>query len=377
MKNFSYKYRIYPTKEQQEKIWININGARYVYNALLADTKEQYESSGKSKIKNVTSLYEDYKNLFLKECDQNALGYARRHLESAYKNFFREVKKHQKVGFPKFKSYYRASWSYSTAKNTKSNNIKVAEGKIKLPKISPIKIVLHRELPKDCRIISVTISETRSGKYYASIGVEVPDDYFENIDYHTGNSVGLDLGVKDFVITSDGDKYPNLHALNKAKKQLVKVDRALARKAKGSHGRIKAKIKRAKAYEHLQNQRKVYIHQVSKDIVTKYDSIGIEDLNVKGMLSNHKLAKAVSDVSLYEFTRQLEYKADWYGKKVIKVDRFYPSSQTCNSCGYRLTGDDKLTLSDREWTCPKCGTHHDRDINAAKNILDTSLTMEK
>ena len=376
MKNFSYKYRIYPNKEQQEKIWININGARYVYNALLADAKEQYESTGKSKIKNVTFLYEDTKNLFLKDCDSIALSYAKRQLDTAYKNFFRGIKKHQKIGFPKFKSYYKASWSYTTKKDKKSNNIKISDGKIKLPKISPIKIVLHRDLPKDCRIISVTISETRSGKYYASIGVEVPDDYFENIDYHTGNNVGLDLGVKDFVITSDGDKYPNLHAINKAKKRLVKADRALARKAKGSHGRIKAKIKRAKAYEHLQNQRKAYINQVSKDIVSKYDNIGIEDLNVKGMLSNHKLAKAVSDVSLYEFTRQLEYKADWYGKKVIKIDRFYPSSQTCNSCGYRLTGEDKLTLSDREWDCPNCGKHHDRDINAAKNILDNAMTIK-
>jgi len=376
MKNFSYKYRIYPNKEQQEKIWININGARYVYNTLLADAKEQYESTGKSKIKNVTFLYEDTKNLFLKDCDSIALSYAKRQLDTAYKNFFRGIKKHQKIGFPKFKSYYKASWSYTTKKDKKSNNIKISDGKIKLPKISPIKIVLHRDLPKDCRIISVTISETRSGKYYASIGVEVPDDYFENIDYHTGNNVGLDLGVKDFVITSDGDKYPNLHAINKAKKRLVKADRALARKAKGSHGRIKAKIKRAKAYEHLQNQRKAYINQVSKDIVSKYDNIGIEDLNVKGMLSNHKLAKAVSDVSLYEFTRQLEYKADWYGKKVIKIDRFYPSSQTCNSCGYRLTGEDKLTLSDREWDCPNCGKHHDRDINAAKNILDNAMTIK-
>jgi len=376
MKNFSYKYRIYPNKEQQEKIWININGDRYVYNTLLADAKEQYESTGKSKIKNVTFLYEDTKNLFLKDCDSIALSYAKRQLDTAYKNFFRGIKKHQKIGFPKFKSYYKASWSYTTKKDKKSNNIKISDGKIKLPKISPIKIVLHRDLPKDCRIISVTISETRSGKYYASIGVEVPDDYFENIDYHTGNNVGLDLGVKDFVITSDGDKYPNLHAINKAKKRLVKADRALARKAKGSHGRIKAKIKRAKAYEHLQNQRKAYINQVSKDIVSKYDNIGIEDLNVKGMLSNHKLAKAVSDVSLYEFTRQLEYKADWYGKKVIKIDRFYPSSQTCNSCGYRLTGEDKLTLSDREWDCPNCGKHHDRDINAAKNILDNAMTIK-
>jgi len=377
MKNFSYKYRIYPNKEQQEKIWININGSRYVYNYLLADAKEQYESTGKSKIKNVTFLYEDTKNLFLKDCDQNALGHSRRNLETAYKNFFRGIKKHQKIGFPKFKSYYKASWSYTTSKNIKSDNIKVVDGKIKLPKISPIKIVLHRDLPKDCRIISVTISETRSGKYYASIGVEVPDDYFQNIDYHTGNNVGLDLGVKDFVITSDGDKYPNLHAVNKAKKQIVKADRALARKAKGSHGRIKAKIKRAKAYEHLQNQRKTYINQVSKKIVVNYDNIGIEDLNVKGMLSNHKLAKAVADVSLYEFTRQLEYKADWYGKKVIKIDRFYPSSQTCNSCGYRLTGEDKLTLSDREWDCPNCGKHLDRDINAAKNILDNAMTIKE
>jgi len=370
MINFGRKYRIYPNKEQQEKIWININGARYVYNALLEDAKEQYESTGKSKIKHPSFVKNKEGNEFLSKCDFICLHYAERNLETAYKNFFRGIKKHQKVGFPKFKSYYTARWSYKTG------TVKFVDGKLKLPKISPIKTVLHRPLPNNCRIITAVISMNRSGKYYVSLSLEVPDDYFENIDYHTGNNVGLDLGVKDFVITSDGDKYPNLHAINKAKKRLVKADRALARKAKGSHGRIKAKIKRAKAYEHLQNQRKAYINQVSKKIVVNYDNIGIEDLNVKGMLSNHKLAKAVSDVSLYEFTRQLEYKADWYGKKVIKIDRFYPSSQTCNSCGYRLTGDNKLTLSDREWDCPNCGKHHDRDINAAKNILDNAMTIK-
>lgn len=375
MINFSYKYRIYPNKEQQESIWININGSRYMYNALLADAKEQYEETGKSKIKRYTDIIKLEGNSFLKKCDSNALSYAVKNLDAAYKNFFRGLKKHQKVGFPKFKSYYKANWSYKTKKDKKSNNIAIKDGKLKLPKISPIKIVMHRPLPDSCRIISATISEARSGKYFAAINFEVPDNYFDSIDYSTNKSVGLDLGVKDFVITSEGKKYPNLHAIQKAKKQLVKADRALARKQKGSHGRIKAKIKRAKAYEHLQNQRKAYLNEVSKELVMNFDKIAIEDLNVKGMVSNHKLAKAVSDVSLYEFTRQLSYKAEWYHKEVVKIDRFYPSSQTCHDCGYRLTKDNKLTLADREWVCPNCGKHHDRDINAAKNILKEGLTL--
>jgi len=377
MINFAYKYRIYPNKNQQEAIWININGARYVYNELLADAKAQYEETGKSKIKHYTAIVKKEGNDYLKKCDHFALHYAERNLGRAYDNFFRGIKKHQKIGFPKFKSYYKANWSYKTEKTKACNNISIKDGKIKLPKISPIKIVLNRPLPDSCRIITATISETRSGKYFVSLSLEVPDDYFDSIDYSTGKSVGLDLGVKDFVITSEGKKYPNLHAIQKAKKQLVKADRALARKQKGSHGRIKAKIKRAKAYEHLQNQRKAYLNEVSKELVMNYDKIAIEDLNVKGMLSNHKLAKAVSDVSLYEFTRQLSYKADWYHKEVVKIDRFYPSSQTCHDCGYRLTKDNKLTLSDREWVCPNCGKHHDRDINAAKNILDNAMTIKE
>lgn len=347
-----------------------------MYNALLADAKEQYEETGKSKIKHYTDIIKLDGNGFLKKCDSSALDSSRKNLDTAYKNFFMGLKKHQKVGFPKFKSYYKSTWSYKTRKNTVSNNIFIKDGKLKLPKISPIKIVMHRPLPDSCRILSATISEARSGKYFAAINFEVPDNYFDNIDYSTGKNVGLDLGVKDFVITSEGKKYPNIHAIQKAKKQLIKADRALARKQKGSHGRIKAKIKRAKAYEHLQNQRRDYLNNVSKELVVNYDKIAIEDLNVKGMVSNHKLAKAVSDVSFHEFTRQLEYKADWYHKEVLKVDRFYPSSQTCNSCGYRLVKEDKLTLADREWTCPKCGTHHDRDINAAKNILEEALTSK-
>lgn len=277
------------------------------------------------------------------------------------------------MGFPKFKNYHKCTWSYKTRVHRGTRGIRLEDGHIKLPKISPIKIVLERPLPDDCRIISATVSMKKSGKYYVSIGFEVPDDHFKDIDYHTNKAIGLDLGIKDFVITSDGKKFPNLHAIKKGEKKLAKADRALARKEKGSMGRVKAKIKRAKAYEHLQNQRKAYLHNVSKYIIVNYDKVAIEDLNVKGMMANHKLAKAVGDVSLYEFTRQLQYKADWYGKEVKKVDRFYPSSQTCHDCGYRLEGPDKLTLGDREWNCPSCGVKHDRDINAAKNILSEAF----
>lgn len=373
MINYAHKYRIYPNKEQQKLIWGNINGARFVYNALLADAKQQYEETGKSKIKYPSWVKNKPNNEFLKDCDYQALHYAERNLNKAYQNFFRGLKKHQKVGFPKFKNYHKCTWSYKTGKDKKTNNIRIEDGHIKLPKISPIKVVLHRPLPDDCRIISATVSMTKSGEYYVSIGFEVPDDHFKDIDYHTNKAIGLDLGIKDFVITSDGKKFPNMHAIKKSEKKLIKADRALARKQNGSMSRVKAKIKRAKVYEHLQNQRKAYLHNVSKYLIVNYDKIAIEDLNVKGMMANHKLAKAVGDVSLFEFARQLQYKADWYGKEVKKIDRFYPSSQTCNNCGYRLEGEHKLTLADREWTCPNCGVNHDRDINAAENIRDEAF----
>lgn len=373
MINYAHKYRIYPNKEQQELIWKNINGARFVYNALLADAKQQYEETGKSKLKLVTWVKNKPENYFLKDCDNNCLDYSRTNLSQAYQNFFRGIKKHQKVGFPKFKNYHKCAWSYKTRVHKGEKSIRLEDDHIKLPKISPIKIVLHRPLPDDCRIISATVSMTKSGEYYVSIGFEVPDDHFKNVDYHTDKAIGLDLGIKDFVITSDGKKFSNMHAIKKSEKKLIKADRALARKQNGSMGRVKAKIKRAKVYERLQNQRKAYLHNISKYLIVNYDKIAIEDLNVKGMMANHKLAKAVGDVSLYEFTRQLQYKADWYDKEVKKIDRFYPSSQTCNDCGYRLEGADKLTLGDREWACPNCGVIHDRDINAAKNIRDEAF----
>lgn len=373
MINYAHKYRIYPNKEQQELIWKNINGARFVYNSLLEDAKHQYEENGKSVVKSYVWVKKKPENDFLKACDTNALNNAARNLKQAYQNFFKGIKKHQKVGFPKFKSYHKCTWSYKTNKHKSSNEISLEDGHIKLPKISPIKIVLDRPLPDDCRIITATVSMTKSGEYYVSVGLEVPDDHFKDIDYHTNKAIGLDLGIKDFVITSDGKKFPNMHAIKKSEKKLIKADRALARKQKGSMGRVKAKIKRAKVYEHLQNQRKAYLHNISKYLIVNYDKIAIEDLNVKGMMANHKLAKAVGDVSLYEFTRQLQYKSEWYDKEVKKIDRFYPSSQTCNGCGYRLEGTDKLTLGDREWTCPNCGANHDRDINAAKNIRDVAF----
>jgi len=218
MINYAHKYRIYPNKGQQELIWKNINGARFVYNALLADAKQQYEENGKSAVKSYVWVKKKPENDFLKACDTNALNNAARNLKQAYQNFFRGIKKHQKVGFPKFKSYHKCAWSYKTNKTKTSNNIKLEDGRIKLPKISPIKIVLHRPLPDDCRIISATVSMTKSGKYYVSIGFEVPDDHFKNIDYHTNKAIGLDLGVKDFVITSDGKKFPNMHAIKKREK---------------------------------------------------------------------------------------------------------------------------------------------------------------
>lgn len=361
----AYKYRLYPNEEQKIQLAKTFGCARFVYNYYLAKKIELYETKKKQMSKKDCNNHcnRELKSEFvwLKEVDKFALTNAIYNLDNAFQKFFKE-----KAGFPKFKTKKSHKCSYTT--NFTNNNIEVDfdNNKIKLPKLKWIRCKLHRKF--DGQIKSATISQVPSGKYFVSILVDTEIKQLPK----TNNVIGFDLGIKDFMITSDGEKIENLKTLYKYEKKLAKLQRQLAKKKKGSKNWNKQRVKVAKVHEKITNIRKDFLHKLSSRIVRENQVIVSEDLKVSNMLKNKNLAKSISDVSWSEFLRQLEYKAKWYGRIYHKINTFFASSQLCSNCGFK--NEEVKDLSVREWICPNCCSKHQRDVNAAINILSRGLT---
>ena len=365
----AYKYRLYPNNIQKEQIGKTFGCCRFVYNQMLAkridDYKQENKSMSKIDMNNYCNRVMKKEFKWLKEVDKWALTNSIYNLDEAYKNFFRRIKQGQGIGFPKFKSKKNNRNSYKT--NFSNGNIKVdfTNNKIQLPKLKWIKAKVHREFVGIIK--SATISQTPSGKYFVSILVDTENTQLPKLN----TKVGIDLGLKDFATTSDGEVFENPKWLRKQEKKLKKVQRNLSRKKKGSKNREKARIKVTKIHEKITNQRKDYLHKISSYITNENQVIVIEDLKVSNMMNNHKLAKAISEVSWFEFRTMLEYKCEWKGRELIIAPTNYASSQLCSNCGNK--SPQTKDLSCRTYVCEKCGMILDRDINASINLLKLAM----
>ena len=357
----SFKFRIYPSKEQEILMAKHFGATRFVFNHYLNKRKETYLEDKKTlnyydNANDLTQLKKDENYKWLKEINSQSLQSSLRNLDTAYNKFFKKQTK-----FPRFKS------KYNKQSFTIPQSISIEEGKLSIPKFKKgIKINLHRET--NGKFLFATISKSANGKYYISITCKVQHKPFDK----TGSKVGIDTGIKDLAILSDGKTYKNIKTLKNNLKKLKFNQRQLSKKVKGSSSRNKQKQKLATIHEKITNVRKDYLHKISTEIVKNHDIISVEDLAVKNMMKNHKLAQSFSDVSLGIFYTILEYKANWNDKSFVKIDRFFPSSKTCSNCGWI---NQNLILSIRKWNCPSCNEQHDRDFNASQNILKQGIKI--
>lgn len=359
----AFKFRLYPTAEQKTLIEKHIGSCRFVYNWALDTKIRTYEQTGKS-----ISHFDLDKFLpalkieksFLKEVNSQSLQGMTKHVDIAFTRFFRE-----KAGFPNFKSKKNPVQSFPVSQHYTvdfENNI------IKLPKIGAIKVVLHRSFKGILR--TATILKTCTEKFFISILVENDEELPTKQKYSESNVVGIDVGIKDFAVLSNGEKLANPKYLKNSLKRMKCLQKRVSKKVKGSNNRNKARHNLSKIHETIRNQRNNFQHQLSFRLISENQAISLETLNVKGMVKNHCLAQSISDAGWSSFVTKLEYKAEWFGKTILRTGRFEPSSKLCNICGYH---NSELTLKDREWQCPTCSTIHDRDINAAINIKKFSL----
>lgn len=363
----AYKYRLHPTKEQAEFFEKSFGCVRFVYNWALNQRIEAYQKDGTriswvDSCKQLTELKKQEKTKWLCEVANQSLQSSIRNMDSAFTRFFREKK-----GFPKFKSKKHSKQSFQFVDKVR---IDFETHRVKLPKIGEVKFGKNREFVG--KMGTCTVSKTPTGKYYISILVDDGKPMPEKTPIKADTSVGIDVGIKDFAVLSNGQVYSNPKFLEKDEKRLKVLQRRLSRKQKGSKRRERARLAVAKQHEKIKNHRENFIHQVTSRIVRENQTVVIEDLNIEGMLKNHNLAKHIKSASWSEFFRQLQYKCDLYGKNLIRIGRFEPSSKMC-LCGY-INKD--LTLKDREWDCPQCGRHNDRDLLAAMNIKRFGLQKQ-
>ena len=360
MKLKAFKYRIYPTVEQKELIHQHFGSARWIYNYALNKKMVAYQTEKKSLScfdiqAEIPLLKKDEKTEWLKNVNSQTLQASLEHLDKAYSKFFKEKK-----GFPKFKSKHNNRQSFSVPQNGK---VDFEASKLSLPKFkTDIKIVLHRKFEGKSK--SITISKTPTGKYFASVLVEMNEIIPTKTPIDENKAVGIDLGIKTFAVLSDGLSIENPRNLKRSLKRLKQCQRAMSRKKKGSSNRDKARLRFASIHEKVTNQRTDFLHKTSNMIVQNYDTICLETLIASNMMKNHKLAQALSDIAIGKFNSQLEYKAKWYGKNILRIGRFEPSSRLC-TCGII---NKELKLSDRVWTCKSCNITHDRDVLASNNI---------
>lgn len=358
------KLRLYPSKEQIVFIEKHFGCTRVIYNHFLDYRQQQFSIGNKVNYlttqKELTKIKKQDEFLWLNEVSSQSLQMALRNLDHAYTMFFKQIGR-----YPKFKSKKDSRQSFSIPQS-----IKLDENTLHIPKFkNGIKCKIHRNI--DGEIKQATISRN-NGKYYVSLLIDDKNKIPEKVT--PKNSVGLDVGITDLLVTSDNIKYENKKYFRRSQNKLAKAQRKLSKKIKGSNNRKKSITKVQKIHTKITNQRLDYLHKISNEITNQYDVISVETLNVKGMIKNRKLSKSIADAAWGEFVRQLEYKSEWKGKYLIKIDKWFPSSQLCSTCGI---SSGKKPLNVRKWTCDKCGTQHDRDTNAAKNInkygLGTSL----
>jgi len=347
----TYKFRIYPSKTNKSQLNKTFGCSRFIYNQMLQEIKSGNKRPTEAQLK--------IKHPFLKDVDSIALQQSRINLQTAFKNF-----KEKRSGFPVFKSR-KSRQSFRTVSTNENIKIDFSNNTLKLPKISPIKFKDKRNFTSPIR--QVTISKNTKNQYFASILIE-EDIFPKKVENFNGNNtIGVDMGLAQIVTYSDGTKVDSLRLLSNYQKKLRKVQRRFSKTKKGSKRRERLRLKLGALHIKIRNIRKDFLHKLSNLIIKNYSGICVEDLNIKGMLKNRRLAKSVSDLGWSEFIRILEYKCLWTGKTLLKAGRFFPSSKLCHYCHYK---NDKLKLSDRMWTCPECGASHDRDLNAAINLKD-------